>query len=273
MASSPYTLTRECAAEFLGTAILIFFGLGAVHNAVLTGSYSSVFQVGLMWGIGVMVAAYAVGEISGAHLNPAVTIALAVSRGFPSRKVLPYALAQTVGASFSAGVLYLIFSGTISAHELKEGILRGAAKSVVTASMYGEYFPNPTVGIHGFAESGYANLSWVAAAAAEFAGTAVLLICILAVTDAKNSGAPLASLGPLFVGLTVAAVIGVIGPLTQACLNPARDFGPRFVAYLAGWGGVAFPGPRGLGSTLAVYLAAPIAGGVLGARLYAALRR
>jgi glycerol uptake facilitator protein len=268
MENNQASLAKRCAAEGIGTAILIFFGLGAVHSAVLTGSYSGVLQVGLMWGIGVMAAAYAVGDISGAHLNPVVTAALAVARAFPRREVPFYWASQLVGAAVGAGILFLIFANTIAAYESREGIVRGEPKSVVTASMYGEYFPNPTVAIHGSAEAGYANLSLPGAVIAEIVGTAILVLVVLAVTEKRNAGAPGGNLAPLFIGLTVAAVIAVIGPLTQSCLNPARDFGPRLLAACLGWGSVAFPGPRGLGATLLVYLAAPLVGGVVAATLH-----
>ena len=96
----------------------------------------------------------------------------------------------------------------------------------------------------------------------------MLAFCVFALTDKRNRARPGASLGPFFIGATVALLVAVIGPVTQACLNPARDFGPRIFAAFAGWGEVALPGPRGLLDTLAVYLAAPVAGAVLGGLVY-----
>ncbi len=265
------SLAARCAAEVLGTFILLFFGLGAVHAAVTTGTYSGVLQVGLMWGIGVMLAAYTVGSVSGAHLNPAITLALSVWSSFPRRQVLPYWLAQTAGAALAAFALHLIFSDTIAAYELKEGITRGAEKSVITASMYGEYFPNPTVVLHGPARDAYSNLGAPAAFLAEMLGTALLALCVFALTDERSSGSPRSNLAPLFIGLAVAAIIAVIGPMTQSCINPARDFGPRIIAYFAGWGEIAFPGPRGAMATLSVYLAAPLSGALIGGWIYTKL--
>lgn len=276
------SLAAACAAEVAGTFILVFFGLGAVHNAVLTGSYSGVLQVGLVWGLGVTLGVYVAGKTSGAHLNPAITLALLVWARFPPRSVIPYMLSQLAGAALAALVLHVIFTGTIRTYETENKIVRGAEQSVVTASMYGEYFPNPTVSIHASAPASYGsrilaggrseNLGLGAAFLGELVGTALLSLFVFALTSPRNPAAPGSNLAPLFVGLAVAALIAVLGPLTQCCLNPARDFGPRIVAYLAGWGEVAFPGPRGAIPTLLVYLVAPLAGGVLGGALHRKLQ-
>ena len=107
---------------------------------------------------------------------------------------------------------------------------------------------------------------------AEFLGTLILAMVVFAVTDLRNAAAPPAGLAPVFIGLTVAALISVIAPLTQACFNPARDFGPRLFASLAGWGAIALPGPRGA-SSLTVYIIAPISGAIAGAGLYCRVLR
>jgi glycerol uptake facilitator protein len=113
----------------------------------------------------------------------------------------------------------------------------------------------------------YVLVSETTAFAAEVLGTLILALMVFAVTDERNAGAPGANLAPVFIGLTVAILISVIAPLTQACFNPARDLGPRLVAYLGGWGEVAIPGPNGRGF-FTVYIIAPLVGGVLGGALY-----
>src|SRR5207244_8701168 len=91
---------------------------------------------------------------------------------------------------------------------------------------------------------------------AETIGTLIVALVVFALTDPRNAAAPLARLAPVFIGLTVALLISVIAPLTQACFNPARDFGPRLVAWLGGWGVLALPGPRGSSYFFTVYILA-----------------
>jgi glycerol uptake facilitator protein len=102
---------------------------------------------------------------------------------------------------------------------------------------------------------------------AEVLGALILALSVFALTDPRNRAAPAARLAPVFIGLTVAVLISVIAPLTQACFNPARDFGPRLFACFAGWGTIAIPGPNGIGF-LTVYVLAPTLGAVLGGGLY-----
>ena len=266
---------RALIAELVGTFILILFGCGAVHSAVLTGAQSGVWQVAIVWGLGVMFAAYAVGGISGAHINPAVTVALATWGRFPWRDVPGYAIAQVLGAFLAAAVLFVIFTGPLKVKEDEQGVKRGEPGSVVTAMCYGEYYPNPGTLASQPGPwnqnnwSGYAERmpTW-AAVVAEIAATAMLAFMVFAVTDGRNGGAPPAWLAPLILGLTVAGLISIIGPLTQACLNPARDWGPRLFTFVAGWGSAAIPGPNGWAGILSVYLVAPIVGAVLGGGLY-----
>jgi len=142
---------------------------------------------------------------------------------------------------------------------------------------YGEYFPNPgrLGGIEGnISPELITQLNFLVsepvAMIAEVLGTMILALVVFALTDERNIAAPAARLGPVFIGLTVTILICVIAPLTQACFNPARDFGPRLVACLAGWGTVALPGPRPTGF-LTVYILSPIIGAVAGGGLYTRL--
>src|SRR5476649_703301 len=97
------------AGEFTGTFLLVFFGCGSVATAVLTGAQVGIFQVAIIWGLGIATAIYLTGSLSGAHLNPAVTLSFAVWRGFPARRIVPYILCQFLGSILAAGVLYLVF--------------------------------------------------------------------------------------------------------------------------------------------------------------------
>lgn len=271
MDSIPPHLARRYLAELVGTFLLVFFGCGVVHSAVLTGSQSGLWQVAIVWGVAVMAAIYVVGAISGAHINPAMTFAFWIWRGFPTKHVLPYIAAQLTGAFLAAAILYVIFGGFLAAREKTLGITRGQAGSEMTAMCYGEYYPNPgrieAAWTDNSLETHYTLVSEAAAFLAEMLGTFILGLVVFALTDEHNRAAPGAHLAPVFIGLTVAILISVIAPLTQACFNPARDFGPRIFAYLAGWGSIAIPGPNGRG-VVTVYILAPILGGILGGGFY-----
>ncbi len=271
-------LVRCCFAEAIGTFLLVLFGVGAVHVAVLTGALQGLWQVAVVWGLGITIAIYTVGSISGAHLNPAVSIALAAWGRFPASRLVPYIAAQFAGAFAAAAVLFGLFASFLTERETTLGVRRGAPESVLTAMCYGEYFP----GLGGLAtstepvpiaaiEALQGRVSWWQAILAEAMGTAVLALMIFAVTDPANAGRPLANLAAPFIGLTVAALICVIAPLTQAGFNPARDLAPRLFSSLAGWGTVPWSwGPPG--AWLTVYVAAPIAGAWCGGGIYLLLR-
>lgn len=276
--SSP-TLLQQCAAEFVGTFLLVALGCGVVHSAVLTGAQSGLWQVAIVWGIAIMLASYVVGGISGAHINPAITLALAGWRRCGWGCVGPYVVAQLAGAFVAAALLSVLFGGFLVEKERQAGVRRGEPGSIITAMCYGEYFPNPgplADRNERLTEADIAQfrvrVSHGAAFMAELLGTAILALVVFAVTDPRNTGRPLVGTAPVFIGLTVSALISVIAPLTQACFNPARDLGPRLFAYLAGWGAVAWPGWHDLG-WLTVYIVAPLAGALAGASLYELLLR
>lgn len=266
-------LVACCAAEVVGTFLLVFFGCGAVHVAVLLGDLSGLWQVGIVWGVSIMLAIYAVGAISGAHINPAITIGLATWGLFPRLRIAPYVAAQFVGAFLAACMLFLIFHPYLEKKEEETNVVRGQRGSEITAMCYCEYFPNPgpLAGSPAMLTSeGYqrhhAMVSELTACVAEILGTAILALMVVAVTNKDNLIGP-GNLAPVFIGLTVAGLIAVIAPLTQACFNPARDFGPRVFAYFAGWGNIAIPGPRGTGF-FTVYIVSPILGAILGVAFY-----
>jgi glycerol uptake facilitator protein len=278
-APKPACLAHLCFAEALGTYLLILFGCGAVHSAVLTGAQSGLWQVAIVWGVAIMLAVYVVGGVSGAHINPAVTIALAAWGRFTWRNVPPYIVSQVAGAFAAAATLFFLYGPMLAAKEQQVGVTRGEPMSIVTAMCYGEYFPNPggmavpEGETHANVWSGFVSrVTHPIAFIAEVLGTLVLALVVFAVTDERNAGGPAARFAPVFIGLCVACLISIIAPLTQACFNPARDFGPRLFAYLAGWQAAAIPGPNGHG-WWTVYIVAPILGALLGAGLYERLIR
>jgi glycerol uptake facilitator protein len=249
-----------CLGEASGTFILVFFGVGAVNSAVLTGAQAGLWQVAVVWAIGVSLGIYCSAAVSGAHLNPAITLASAVYEGFPWRKVLPYWLAQVAGAALASTILYLLFADAILEFERQKGLLRGGPGSELSAMVFGEYFPNPAV--YGSSAEAWRVVSLQTAFLAECIGTALLAFSVGALTSARNSSRPSPAFVAVMIGLTVAAIISVIAPLTQAGLNPARDFGPRLVSWFLGWDEIAIPGPRG--GWFTVYILAPCLGGLIG---------
>ena len=245
---------REFIGESLGTFILTLFGCGSVAVAVLFGEYTSIFQIAIVWGLAVALAIYVTRHLCPAHLNPAVSVSMALGKRMPYGKLPSYLLAQFIGAFLAGGVLLLLFNPSIEAYELAHGIERGTAVSVDTARMFGEFYPNP-------GDALVSTVSLPLAIAAEAVGTFVLVLFIFCFTEDCNVGRPDSNIAPLFIGLTVSICITLIAPLTQAGFNPARDFGPRIVAWLAGWGSAAFP--DSVGGFFWVYILGPIIGGAL----------
>jgi len=255
---------REYGAEAVGTFLLVFFGVGVVHAAVLTGAQVGLWHVAVVWAIGVSLGIYASAARSGAHLNPAITIAFVAFRGFPRDKAVGFVLAQVLGAFLAAAVLYGLFGGILAHFEAVHGLVRGMPGSEQAAMIYGEYFPNP--GLAQALNWSQAVVSLPRAMLAEGIGTGLLAFFIFSLTHPRNLAAPRSRLVPVFIGLAVAAIISVLSPLTQTGLNPARDFGPRLFAWLAGWGQIAIPGPRG--GFFTVYILAPILGALAGAAIF-----
>ena len=129
--------------EFFGTFLLVFFGCGTVAAAVLLNAQVGVFQVAIVWGLGIAIAIHLTASLSGAHLNPAVTVALSAWNGFPWKKVPGYVAVQMLGAFAASALLYVIYSGALTAFETAHGIARGAPGSEASAMIFGEFFPNP----------------------------------------------------------------------------------------------------------------------------------
>jgi glycerol uptake facilitator protein len=240
---------REVIGETLGTFLLVLLGCGSVATAVLFHAHQGLLPIALVWGIGVTLAIYLTRHLSCAHLNPAVTVAMAVSGRMAWRKVPSY-LASQFGGAFAAGLLlYALFGPSIAAYEAQHGIVRGTVESVATAKMFGEFYPD---------SGGAARVSLPLAMGAEALGTFLLVLMIFALTEGCNVGRPNDALAPVFIGLTVTSAICLVAPLTQAGLNPARDLGPRLVAAC----------PDRVGGFFHVYVLAPVLGAVAAARFF-----
>lgn len=240
------TLGWECAAEFCGDFVLLFLGAGSVAALILLGNYNSFWELSCMWGVALAFGIYIAGGISGAHLNPAVTLIFCVFRGFPWRKFIPYTLAQTAGCFAGAALAYGLYSTSIADYEQKNHVIRGSLNSVLEAKIFTTYI------------GATANLTQIHACLVEIAITAFLIIALLSVIDPKNPLAPGANLGPIFIGVIIMIIGGTFGNLTGFALNPARDLGPKIFLWLAGWGHIAIPGPGG-------YMWVPIVGPFIGA--------
>ena len=188
-----------------------------------------------------------------ARLCPAPTRRLSV------RSAVPYTVAQLVGAVLGSATVAALFWPFFLRFEATKGLIRGAPGSELSAMVFGEYFPNPAM--FGTGEAAQALVTPWQAACVEGFGTGVLVLVIFALTDPRNRAAPTANLGPFFIGFTVAVLISLFAPITQAGWNPAREFGPRLVAYTLGWGAIAIPGPA---AGFWVYIVGPLVGGPLG---------
>lgn len=134
------TLTRELLAEFIGTFIIVQLGTGSVMSDIFDGAFAGLFQIASVWIIAVTLAISTTAHISGAHLNPSISVALALFRDFEWKKVIPYSVAQTLGAAAASAVNFVLFASKIKAFESANGIVRGTAASVASARAFGEYF-------------------------------------------------------------------------------------------------------------------------------------
>ena len=263
-ANQPADILSAMMGEYFGTFVLVFFGVGSVQAAVATGAQAGLWQVAVVWAVGVSLGIYTAASLSGAHINPAITVMAAVYDKFPLKRVMPYWLAQVAGAATAAIVLYAMFAEAIIEFERAKGLLRGGPGSELSAMMFGEYFPNPAV--FGTAEDAWRVITPSTAFIAEMIGTAMLAFIVSTVTHERNTARPPSAMGAVIIGVGVAAIISVVAPLTQAALNPARDFGPRLVSYFLGWGEIAIPGPRN--GFFTVYILAPFCGAVIGGGIY-----
>jgi glycerol uptake facilitator protein len=239
------SLVGELAAEFAGTLILILFGCGVVAQVVgaALGDHDSISWA---WGLGVTLGVYVAARISGAHLNPAVTVALAVFSGFSWRKVAPYALAQTAGAFVAALLVRWNYTEVL-----------GKADPGHTIKTQGVFSTLPGNGSFPVSEMG--------ALRDQIIGTAILLFVIFALTDVLNTP-PGANLGPLLIGLLVVAIGMAFGTDAGYAINPARDFGPRLASFITGYGS-AWRDQYG-NLYFWVPIVGPLIGGVLGAGGY-----
>jgi len=238
----------QCLAEFAGTMIILLFGcgVGAMTTLFATGAPGEVVHGGwtnitIGWGLGVMLGVALSARVSGGHLNPAVTLALAVFRGFPWAKVAPYTLAQTLGAFCGAGLVFFNYRAAFTRFD--PGLER-------TAGIFTTFPAFPEIPSAGFFD--------------QVLGTALLVLLVFALTDKENRPAPGWAI-PLLVGLLVVAIGISFGRLHGYAINPARDFGPRLLVTLLGFRNTGLNGGDALWW---IPVAGPLAGGLIGAGVY-----
>ena len=215
----------------------------SVAVAVMTGAITGAsaidgWGVAMMWGLGVMFGIYVAGPVSGAHFNPAVTIAMTAFRGFPAKKIPAYVASQIAGAYAAAALHIRAMAWVLAGSSKKLGIQIGQPGSQKLMAIFACFYPSPGLGTDAQA---WSQLTTPTAFMIELLLTAFLLMMVFALTEPDNPGLPQAGLGPLFIGLTVTATVGIGGALTMDAINPVRDFGPRLFAYTIGFDGIAFP--------------------------------
>ena len=229
--------------EIVGTFILVFIGCGSVALAIIYEFINSLIEVALFWTIGVILGIYSSMKLSGAHLNPAVSIAILIDKKINFREFIYYLFAQFIGALIAGFLLFHLIKNDLGIYNLK------------TACIFGEYFPNPT----------FENLNWVTlpiACLIEATATFFLIYLIFIITNISK----IQKLSPTLIGITVGILIYIVAPYTQCCMNPARDIAPRIIAHFNGWEQLAFS-YNGIG-WLMVYIIAPLIGGTVGALIF-----
>lgn len=252
-----WELVHEMIAEMSGTFVIVQMGTGAVMSSIYKppdggGISNDLVSIAIVWIIAVTIAISISASISGAHLNPAITLAFVMVRRESTigwSKVVPYIVAQFTGAILGSLVNFYIYYDAIQQYEITNGIIRSSSNSIPSAKAFGEYYS--TTEFRAFFVEAF--------------GTFVLAVVVFALThptnDLINKKDGSNVFVPPLIGCTVGALISTLAPITQAGFNPARDFGPRFVAYFAGWTSVAFL-PQ---YSWLVYILGPIIGAILGA--------
>ena len=192
-----YSLKNDFLGELIGSYILVLFGTGAVAAAVLYDAHQSLFQIGMLWAFAVTFGIYMTRNLSNAHFNPAVTVAMVLTGRMSAKRLPTYILGQFIGAFLGGLTVYGVYGSSIAQYEAKKNIVRGTFESVTTAKMFGEYYNQP---------GGY-SLSMPLAIAVEALGTFLLVLIIFLFTEGANVGRPNDNTAPIF--LTVNARVEV----------------------------------------------------------------
>ncbi|KAM9423792.1 aquaporin-9-like isoform 2-T2 [Salvelinus alpinus] len=212
-------IIKEFLAEFLGIFVLILFGCGSVAQTVLSkGALGEPLTIHIGFTLGVMMAVYVAGGVSGAHVNPAVSLAMVVLGKLPIKKFPVYVAAQFLGAFAGSCAVYGLYYDALMEHT--GGVMQVTGVNA-TANIWASYPAKHISVLGGFVD--------------QVIGTAALILCILAIIDGKNIGAP-KGMEPLCIGLIIMAIGVSMGLNCGYPINPARDLGPRLFTAVAGWG-------------------------------------
>ncbi|QCI17702.1 aquaporin family protein [Buchnera aphidicola (Acyrthosiphon lactucae)] len=243
-------LIKKCFVEFFGTGLVVFFGIGSLAALKLKNIDFNQFEISCIWGFAVSISIYFSSSISGAHLNPAITIFFWLSSKFHKRKVLPYIVSQIFGSFFFTMLIYYLYNNLLISFESKNNIIRGTQESLNLASIFCVY-PN-------------CQNSFIFNFMIEILSTALFMIILLEFNN-KNNNYFLynKSIIPILIGLLVCMINLVISPLNNISLNPARDLGPKIFLSLTGWGIFSFTG----GNENILCCLIPIIGPILGTNL------
>ncbi len=234
--------------------IIISFGdsVAAMYSLYDPSPYQQAYWgVCIAWGLAVTIAIYTTASVSGCHANPAVTLALALFRGFSWRKVLPYCAAQTLGGFLGAGVVLALFGPVINQFNAAHHLTRAAGGAA------GVFFTHPGLAV-----------TPMHALSDQIILTGFLVFGIFAITEQYNEQAPGANFGALMIGFLVAVIGASMGYLEAWAINPARDLGPRLFCFAAGWGASAFPSPE---HYWWIPIVGPLLGGCVGGGAYQTL--
>ncbi|AHG60077.1 MIP/aquaporin family protein [Buchnera aphidicola] len=243
-------IIKQCFVEFFGTGLIIFFGTGCVAATKLTDVHFNQFEISCIWGLGVSISIYFSSSISGAHLNPAITIFLWLSSEFHKRKVLPYIISQIFGSFIFTMLIYSLYYNSLISFENQNNITIGTKDSLNLASIFCVY-PN-------------CNNSFIRNSIIEIFTAALFMIILSQFNNKKNSKFLYPTfIAPILIGILVFMINLLISPLNNISLNPARDLGPKIFLSLTGWGMFSFTG----GNNNFLYLLIPIIGPILGVNL------
>ncbi|QLL40686.1 aquaporin family protein [Buchnera aphidicola (Aphis craccivore)] len=252
---SKKNILQQCIAEFLGTGLIIFFGVGCLAASKLTNFHFNKYEMSIIWGFSVALSIYLSISISGAHLNPAITIFFWLFYKFNKKKVIPYIISQISGAFFFTILIYYIYHNLLISFEHKYNITRGTKESLQLASIFCVYPQKNYILIRNFI--------------LEIIISIFFIIALMIINDKKNFFVIQKKFNPCLIGILVAIINISLGSLNNIILNPAHDLGPRIFLSLIGWGKIAFTGVNNsYFSYFLTSIIAPISGINLGGWIY-----